>query len=85
MRVNAMAATQHDRRLTAPARRATLLGMPQLTKTVATQVSLTDGSQGAEPISFFTVVAGKITKLVEYWPEPFAPAQNRRHLTDQLS
>lgn len=49
---------------------------------VVTQVSVTDGEQSAEPISFFTVVEGKISKLVEYWPDPFAPAENRRHLVE---
>ena len=50
---------------------------------VVTQVSLTDESQSAEPISFFTVRAGKVVRLVEYWPEPFAPAENRRHLVER--
>jgi hypothetical protein len=53
--------------------------------TVVTQVSVTDGIQRAEPISFFTVVGGKITRLVEYWPEPFDPADNRRHLTESAA
>jgi ketosteroid isomerase-like protein len=51
---------------------------------VVTQVSVSDGKQSAEPISFFTVVAGKITHLVEYWPEPFAAVENRRHLTEPM-
>lgn len=51
---------------------------------VVTQVSLTDGTQSAEPISFFTVQAGRITRLVEYWPEPFPPAENRRHLVEPM-
>jgi ketosteroid isomerase-like protein len=51
---------------------------------VVTQVSVTDGVQSAEPISFFTVRAGRIVKLVEYWPEPFAPPEHRRHLADPL-
>ena len=50
---------------------------------VVTQVSLTDGVQSAEPVSFFTVRAGKVVRLVEYWPEPFAPAENRRHLVER--
>jgi SnoaL-like domain len=50
-------------------------------ESVVTQVSVTDGVQIAEPISFFTVVKGRISALVEYWPEPFSPAENRRHLT----
>jgi ketosteroid isomerase-like protein len=51
---------------------------------VVTQVSVTDGQQSAEPVSFFTVVGGRITRLVEYWPEPFAAAANRRHLTEPI-
>jgi hypothetical protein len=35
-------------------------------------VSVTDGVQSARAISFFTVAVGKITRLVEYWPEPYA-------------
>lgn len=54
-------------------------------ESVVTQVSLTDGTQSAEPISFFTVQAGKITRLVEYWPEPFTPAENRRHLVEPMA
>lgn len=52
---------------------------------VVTQVSVTDGTQSAEPVSFFTVAAGKITRLVEYWPEPFAAPENRRHLTEPIA
>lgn len=54
-------------------------------ESVVTQVSLTDGRQSAEPVSFFTVHAGKITRLVEYWPEPFPPAENRRHLVEPMA
>ena len=54
-------------------------------ESVVTQVSLTDGTQSAEPVSFFTVRGGKIVRLVEYWPEPFAPAENRRHLVEPIS
>ena len=51
---------------------------------VVTQVSVTDGTQSAEPVAFFSVSGGKITRLVEYWPEPYAPPQNRRHLTEPI-
>jgi ketosteroid isomerase-like protein len=53
-------------------------------ESVVTQVSVTDGTQSAEPVSFFTVAGGKIVKLVEYWPEPFAPAANRQHLVEPM-
>jgi ketosteroid isomerase-like protein len=52
---------------------------------VVTQVSITDGKQHAEPVSFFTVEAGKITHMVEYWPEPYAAPNNRRHLTEPIA
>jgi len=52
---------------------------------VVTQVSVTDGTQSAEPVSFFSVADGRITRLVEYWPEPFAAAENRRHLTEPIA
>lgn len=51
---------------------------------VVTQVSVTDGTQSAESVSFFTVVGGKISRLVEYWPEPYAAPDSRRHLTEPI-
>ena len=49
-----------------------------------TQVSVSDGVQRAEPISFFTVEEGKITRLVEYWPDPTEPLPNRSHLVERM-
>jgi ketosteroid isomerase-like protein len=49
-----------------------------------TQVSVSDGTQSAEPISFFTVRDGRISHMVEYWPEPFPAAANRSHLVERL-
>ena len=51
---------------------------------VVTQVSLTDREQSAEPVSFFTIEQGKITKLMEYWPDPFEPNANRRLVTELM-
>jgi ketosteroid isomerase-like protein len=51
----------------------------------ASEVSVTDGVQTATAISFFTVVRGKITRLVEYWPEPFEAAAHRRHLVEPIA
>ena len=47
-------------------------------------VTVTDGARTDRAITFFTVVRGKVTRLVEFWPEASAPAQNRRHLTEPL-
>jgi ketosteroid isomerase-like protein len=52
---------------------------------VVTHVAITDGTQAAEAISFFQVAEGKITQLVEYWPEGYAPPANRAHLTEPLN
>ena len=51
---------------------------------VVTQVSVTDGVQRAEPISFFTVEQDKIVRLVEYWPDPTEPMPNRSHLVERM-
>jgi hypothetical protein len=47
-------------------------------------VSVADGTQSAEPISFFTVRAGKITQMVEYWRNPFPAAANRSYLVERM-
>jgi len=47
-------------------------------------VSATDGVQTAKAISFFTVAHGKITRIVEYWPEPYAAPTNRAHLVEVM-
>ena len=48
------------------------------------EVAITDGVQAARAISFFTVVQGKVTRLVEFWPEPYAPPANRAHLVEAI-
>ena len=48
------------------------------------EVEVTDGVQYGKAISFFTVASGKITRLVEYWPEPFTAAENRKHLVEPI-
>lgn len=51
---------------------------------VVTDVSVTDGVQHARAISFFTVAEGKVTRLVEFWPEPYAAPANRAHLVEKM-
>jgi ketosteroid isomerase-like protein len=45
-------------------------------------VTVSDGVQVARAISFFEARDGKINKMVEYWPEPFAARDDRRHLVE---
>jgi ketosteroid isomerase-like protein len=47
-------------------------------------VTVTDGMQVARAISFFTIAQGKITRLVEFWPEPYAAPTNRTHLVEAI-
>jgi ketosteroid isomerase-like protein len=47
-------------------------------------VGVTDGVQVGRAISFFTVAQGRVTRIVEFWPEPFPAAPNRAHLTEPL-
>jgi len=50
-----------------------------------TDVAVTDGVQHARAISFFTVEAGRIVRLVEYWPEPMPAPANRAHLVEPIA
>lgn len=47
-------------------------------------VSVTDGVQSARAISFFTIAHGRITRLVEFWPEPYPAPANRAHLVEMM-
>ena len=48
-------------------------------------VSVTDGVQKARAISFFSASGGTIQQMVEFWPEPFPPREDRKHLVEQIS
>ncbi|GGP19102.1 nuclear transport factor 2 family protein [Silvimonas iriomotensis] len=52
---------------------------------VVTDVSITDGVQQARAVSFFTITDQRISKLVEYWPEPYAAPANRAHWVEALA
>jgi hypothetical protein len=45
-------------------------------------VTVSDGVQVARAISFFQIRDGKITKIIEYWPDPFEPRAERSHLVE---
>lgn len=47
-------------------------------------VNVTDGTVVARVISFFTLRDGKITRMVEFWPEAFSPEPNRAHLVELM-
>lgn len=47
-------------------------------------VGVTDGAQSATALSFFTIARGQITRIVEYWPEPFPAAARRVHLVEPM-
>jgi ketosteroid isomerase-like protein len=47
-------------------------------------VTVTDGVQTARAISFFSIAEGKVTRLVEFWPEPYTAPANRAHLVEAM-
>jgi hypothetical protein len=47
-------------------------------------VTVSDGARTDRAISFFTVVRGKVTRIVEFWPEPSSPGTSRAHLTEPM-
>lgn len=49
---------------------------------VASDVGVSDGVQHARAASFFTVEAGLIRRIVEFWPEPYPAPANRAHLVE---
>ena len=47
-------------------------------------VSVTDGVQQARVISFFTIIEGKIARMVEYWPDQSSAPENRKHVVETI-
>ena len=47
-------------------------------------VTVTDGVQLARVISFFSISAGRINKMIEFWPDPFPAQENRKHLVERM-
>lgn len=51
---------------------------------VVSDVTVTDGVQIARAISFFEVVQGRITRLVEFWPESYPAPAHRAYLVERM-
>jgi ketosteroid isomerase-like protein len=47
-------------------------------------VTVTDGVVTAQALTFFTVKEEKIVEIVEYWPESYEAAENRKHLVEPI-
>lgn len=45
-------------------------------------VTVTDGRRLDRAVTFFEVRDGRIWRMTEYWPDPFAPADWRRPLVE---
>ena len=54
------------------------------TSEAVSDATVTDGVLVARAVSFFTVAHGKITRMVEYWPEPFPAPAGRAHLVETM-
>jgi ketosteroid isomerase-like protein len=51
----------------------------------ASDVRVSDGVQHARALSFFTIVDGRIARMVEYWPDPYPAPANRAHLVEPIA
>jgi len=51
----------------------------------ASDVAVSDGVQHARALTFFTVHEGLITRIVEFWPEPYAAPTHRAHLVERMA
>jgi len=49
---------------------------------VASDVGITDGVQQMRALSFFTVEAGRVRRIAEFWPQPYPAPANRAHLVE---
>jgi len=47
-------------------------------------VEISDGVMRARAITFFSVSNGFITKIVEFWPEPYEPPFDRSEFVERL-
>ena len=54
------------------------------TSQAVSDVTVTDGVVVARALSFFTVEQGRISRIVEFWPEPYDAPANRVHLVEPL-
>lgn len=52
---------------------------------VVTVTNISDGSITVVAISFFVIEDGLIARVVEYWPEPYAPPAGRAQWTVPIS
>lgn len=48
-------------------------------------VTVSDGVVTARAVSFFSITAAKIERIVEFWPEPFGPQANRARLVEIIN
>jgi hypothetical protein len=48
-------------------------------------VLVTDGTQKATVVSFFTVNGENISRMVEFWPDNYPAPDNRKHLVEKIS
>lgn len=47
-------------------------------------VTITDGVESVRAISFFEISDGKISQIVEYWPDTYPAPSNRSHLVELM-
>ncbi|MDN4474028.1 nuclear transport factor 2 family protein [Demequina zhanjiangensis] len=50
---------------------------------VVTDTRVSDGRTNARVITFFTVDAGRIVRMHEYWPDDYPAPTHRRHLVER--
>ena len=47
-------------------------------------VGITDGVQAVRAITFFEIPDGRVRRIVEWWPEPYAAPADRAHLVEKM-
>src|SRR5580700_7290264 len=52
--------------------------------TAASWIAMTDAGETYPGLTFFEVADGLITRITDFWPQPYEPSADRAHLTERI-
>jgi ketosteroid isomerase-like protein len=52
--------------------------------TAASWIAMTDAGETYPGLTFFEIADGLITRITDFWPQPYEPSADRAHLTERI-
>jgi hypothetical protein len=52
--------------------------------TAASWIAMTDPGETYPGLTFFEIADGLITRITDFWPQPYEPSADRAHLTERI-